>query len=66
MFSGRITQATLRVLDWLADTRLPPEKTPAHQRTGRRGEEAAYFHLQKIGLHDGGAKFPIAALPGRD
>jgi putative endonuclease len=28
---------------------LPPEPGPAHQRTGRRGEEAAYFHLRKIG-----------------
>ncbi|MGA7360262.1 MAG: hypothetical protein WBW70_15505 [Candidatus Sulfotelmatobacter sp.] len=49
MFSGRITQATLRVLDWLAEHVLPPDQTPAHQRTGRRGEEAAYFHLRRLG-----------------
>jgi putative endonuclease len=48
-FSGRPTQAALRVLDWLAELTLPPDKSPAHQRTGRRGEEAAYFHLRKLG-----------------
>jgi putative endonuclease len=49
MFSGRLTRATIRALDWLAAHTLPPEKGPAHQRTGRRGEEAAYFHLRKLG-----------------
>ena len=39
----------LRLLDWLAEYLLPPDKGPAHQRTGRRGEEAAYFHLRKLG-----------------
>ncbi|MGB7863631.1 MAG: YraN family protein [Candidatus Sulfotelmatobacter sp.] len=48
-FSGRGTQLTLRVLDWLAERTLPPDKSPAHQRTGRRGEEAAYFHLRRLG-----------------
>jgi len=28
---------------------LPAEKTAAHHRTGQRGEEAAYFHLRKLG-----------------
>jgi putative endonuclease len=41
--------ATLRTLDWLAAHTLPPDQTPAHQQTGRRGEEAAYFHLRKLG-----------------
>lgn len=49
MFSGRVTQATLRGLDWLAERMLPPDHTPAHQLTGRRGEEAAYFHLRRLG-----------------
>ncbi len=49
VFSGRGTRAALRILDWLAEHTLPPEKTPAHYRTGRRGEEAAYFHLRKLG-----------------
>ena len=48
-FSGRPTQAVLWLLDWLADHTLPPEKTAAHHRTGHRGEEAAYFHLRKLG-----------------
>jgi putative endonuclease len=49
MFSGRLTHAAIRALDWLAAHTLTPEKMPAHQRTGRRGEEAAYFHLRKLG-----------------
>lgn len=48
-FSGRPTQAALRLLDWLAEHTLPPEKIAPHHRIGRRGEEAAYFHLRKIG-----------------
>lgn len=49
MFAGRLTQATLRALDWLAARTLPPEDLPAHQRTGRRGEEDAYFYLRRRG-----------------
>ncbi len=49
MFSGRLTQAALRALDWLAARTLPPEETPAHQRIGRRGEEDAYFYLRRRG-----------------
>src|SRR5450759_2849980 len=49
MFAGRLTQATLRALDWLAATTLSPEDMPEHQRTGRRGEEAAYFYLRGRG-----------------
>ena len=48
-FSGRPTQALLRLLDWLAARTLPPEKIAPHRRTGRRGEEAAYFHLRRLG-----------------
>ena len=48
-FSGQLTQTALRFLDWLADHTLPAEKIAAHHRTGRRGEEAAYFHLSKFG-----------------
>jgi putative endonuclease len=47
--SGRPTQAALRFLDWLARHTLPPEKKAEHHRTGRRGEEAAYFHLRRLG-----------------
>jgi len=49
MFAGRLTQATLRALDWLAARTLAPEEMPAHQRTGRRGEEDAYFYLRRRG-----------------
>jgi putative endonuclease len=49
MFAGRLTQVTLCVLDWLAAKTLPSEDIPAHQRTGRRGEEAAYFYLRRRG-----------------
>jgi putative endonuclease len=48
-FSGRPTLAVIHVLDWLAERMLPPGRGPAHQRTGRKGEEAAYFHLRKLG-----------------
>jgi putative endonuclease len=47
--SGRLTHAIIRVLDWLARRTLPPDGSPSHQRTGRRGEEAAYFHLRRLG-----------------
>ena len=49
MFSGRITHATIRFLDWVSAKTLPLDDTPAHLRTGRRGEEAAYFYLRKLG-----------------
>jgi putative endonuclease len=49
LLSGRFTHATLCGLDWLAERILPPDPAPVHQRTGRRGEEAAYFHLRRLG-----------------
>ncbi|MGH9516889.1 MAG: YraN family protein [Terriglobales bacterium] len=49
MFSARITQMLLRGLDRLAARKLAAQKTPAHLRTGRRGEEDAYFYLRKKG-----------------
>jgi putative endonuclease len=49
MFAGRLTQATLHILDWLAAKMLSPEEMPVHQRTGRRGEEDAYFYLRRRG-----------------
>ena len=48
-FSGRATRAMLRFLDWLAKHTLPASKLAAHYRTGRRGEEAAYFYLRRLG-----------------
>jgi len=49
MLAGRLTQATLQALDWVSDRTLPPEQMPAHQHTGRRGEEDAYFYLRRRG-----------------
>lgn len=49
MSSGRLTHAVIRALDWIAAKTLPPQVIPDHLRTGRRGEEAAYFYLRKIG-----------------
>jgi putative endonuclease len=53
MFSGYMTQATLKFLDRIAKVRFrskaSAEKLPAHLRTGRRGEEDAYFYLRRRG-----------------
>jgi putative endonuclease len=49
MLAGRFTQVTLHVLDWLAAKMLRPEDIPARHRTGRRGEEDAYFYLRRHG-----------------
>jgi putative endonuclease len=49
VFAGRLTQVTIRALDWLAAKTLAPEDMPEHQRTGRRGEEDAYFYLRRRG-----------------
>jgi putative endonuclease len=49
IFSGQATRAALRFLDWLAEHTLSPQKIAPHHRTGRRGEEAAYFHLRTLG-----------------
>ena len=49
MFSGRITECAIRALDWLTARTLSADQSPVHQQTGRRGEEAAYFHLRQLG-----------------
>ncbi len=49
MSSGRLTQTTLRALDWLATRTLPADDRPEHLKTGQRGEEAAYFYLRRRG-----------------
>jgi len=49
MSSGRLTRAALRTLDWIAAKTLTPEESAAHLRTGRRGEEEAYFYLRRRG-----------------
>ncbi len=47
--SGRLTRLTLRALDSLIALLPGQDAGPEHLRTGRRGEEEAYFHLRKIG-----------------
>jgi len=49
IFSGQLTRAMLCFLDWLAELTLPASKLAAHYQTGRRGEDAAYFHLRQLG-----------------
>lgn len=44
-----VTRSIIRSLDWIADRILPSDGKPAHQRTGRRGEEDAYFYLRQRG-----------------
>src|SRR2546427_9584287 len=46
---ARLTRVAIRLLDWLAEKLLAPDSVPVRQRTGRRGEEDAYFHLRKLG-----------------
>ncbi len=49
MLSGRLTQIALRSLDWLVSKTLAPDQTAQHLRTGRQGEEDAYFFLRRRG-----------------
>ena len=49
MFRGRLTQAILHGLDWILSKRRLPDDAPEHLRTGRRGEEDAYFFLRRRG-----------------
>ena len=49
MLPARLTQATLHALDWLSARFLAPDQTAEHLKTGRRGEEAAYFYLRRHG-----------------
>ncbi len=44
-----LTKVTLQTLDWLIQRTGRAEDIPKHQTTGRRGEEAAYFHLRQLG-----------------
>jgi putative endonuclease len=47
--SGNITRLAMRALDSVAAL-LPRKSAEAeHLRTGRRGEEEAYFHLRRLG-----------------
>jgi putative endonuclease len=45
---AHFTRSIIRVLDRVAG-KLREQDSPAHQRTGRRGEEEAYFYLRRRG-----------------
>src|SRR5947207_4952883 len=47
MLAGRITQSAIHLLDRIS--RHAAAEIPSHQRTGRRGEEDAYFYLRRRG-----------------
>ena len=49
MLPTAFTRSIIHGLDWVAARVLPADVRPAHQRTGTRGEEDAYFHLRKLG-----------------
>jgi putative endonuclease len=46
---ARLTHATIRLLDRVLMHTSSWHDVPAHQRTGRLGEEEAYFYLRKLG-----------------
>ena len=46
---ARLTETLVQMLDGISATTLGRDAGPAHQQTGRRGEEAAYFFLRKRG-----------------
>jgi putative endonuclease len=46
---ARLTRIVVRTLDRLADRVLRAQDVPEHQKTGRRGEEDAYFYLRQLG-----------------
>jgi putative endonuclease len=49
VLSRTLTRTIVRTLDWLAARTLPPDSGPTHLRTGKRGEEEAYFYLRRLG-----------------
>ena len=47
--SGRVTQLIVRGLDFAARLLPTRDSSPEHLRTGRYGEEQAYFYLRTLG-----------------
>ena len=64
MIPTGFTRVIVKGLDTLAEHLLAPDKRPAHQRTGSRGEEAAYFHLRKLGYVVVARNFRTPRCPG--
>jgi putative endonuclease len=46
---GRLTHAVLRSIDWFGGKFPARQDGPEHLRTGRSGEEDAYFYLRHLG-----------------
>jgi putative endonuclease len=49
MFPTVFTRELVRTLDWLAEHVLAAPSGPLRHRTGRWGEEHAYFYLRSLG-----------------
>ena len=49
MFPAVFTRELVRTLDWLAEHVLAAPSGPLRHRTGRWGEEHAYFYLRNLG-----------------
>ena len=64
MIPAGLTRVIVQGLDSLAERFLPSDGRPAHQRTGSRGEEAAYFHLRKLGYVVVARNFRTPRCPG--
>jgi len=44
-----LTRALCKILDWTAKTLHREPRQARHIKTGRRGEDEAYFHLRELG-----------------
>ncbi len=64
MIPAEFTRVIVKGLDTLAERFLAPDGRPAHQRTGTRGEEAAYFYLRKLGYVVVARNFRTPRCPG--
>ena len=64
MMPAGLTRFLVKGLDAAAEHFLSPDERPAHQRTGSRGEEAAYFHLRKLGYVVVARNFRTPRCPG--
>lgn len=49
MLPAAFTRFAVQGMDWLAGRFLPSGQQPERHKTGRRGEEDAYFYLRKLG-----------------
>lgn len=65
MFAGRLTQATVRALDWLAARTLSPEDMPAHQPYRPARRRRRLFLPAPAGLYDHRPQLPLPAYSRR-